>query len=130
MSKVQNSLSLLFFWVFLGAANFVFNKLFLYLYFPWLDVFMHTFGGMLIIWSWYHFYTSGKFQTIIRKPLLHPLIFLSVLIVVWEVYRYLMKTVVVENYVLDTTVDLLVGFTGGVVAYLWFSSRIDKNFKE
>ncbi len=129
MSKLQNSLGLGFFWVLFLSLNVVFNILFLYLYFPWLDVVMHVWGGMLVIWSWYHFHTKGTFSLMARKPIVHPMWFLVILIVTWEVYRYLVKNVVVQDYALDTAIDLAAGFTGGLVAYLWFSSLINKEIK-
>jgi hypothetical protein len=123
MEKLYNSLSLIFFWVLFIMANLVFNKIHLYDYFYWLDIGMHIWGGMMFIWSWYHFHTDGGFRKMIYKPFVHPLLALGILVVGWELYRFLLKNIIVEDYALDTTIDILVGLSGGIIAYLWFSSR-------
>jgi len=126
MEKIQNSLSLIFFLVLFVVANMVFNKLYMYDYFDWLDICMHVIGGMLFMWSWYHLHTGGKFRKITIKPLLHPLSVLGILVVGWEVYRFFLKDLNMDGYAVDTTLDILVGMSGGLIAYMWFSSRTIK----
>ena len=126
MEKIKNSFGLIFFLLLFVVADFVFNKLHMYDYFDWLDILMHIFGGMLFMWTWFHVCTGGKFKKIMRKPIVHPLWELGVLVIGWEIYRFLTKNIVIEGYLFDTVLDVLVGFGGGLIAYMWFSSRTIK----
>lgn len=115
------SYSLFFLWVLFALAHVVFLKLFLYWHFDWLDIFMHTWGGFLVVATWYQIRNGGLFKRVFSNRYFHPLLFLIVAMIAWEVFKYLIGSTVSQNYRLDTTFDLLSGFLGGLVAF--FSLR-------
>lgn len=81
---------------------------------------MHTWGGILLVASWYELRRLGVFKSLINKPWFHPLLFLIVVMLVWEVFKYLIADVVSENYELDTVIDLISGLVGGLITFYWF----------
>jgi hypothetical protein len=84
---------------------------------------MHTWGGMLLVASWYYIKHTGAFSQLLRKTWCHPLICLVFIMISWEVFKYLIGSITSEAYVLDTTLDLAFGFFGGLVSFWLFRSR-------
>ena len=81
---------------------------------------MHIWGGILLVASWYEIERLGVFKSLINKNWFHPLLFLVAIILIWEVFKYLIANVVSQNYVLDTVMDLSSGLIGGLITFYWF----------
>lgn len=92
----------------------------LYWRFWWYDIIMHFLGGLwiglMVLWI---YYLSGYFKKIKKdKSFIFLLSFLSVLIVgiSWEIFEYLFEIVFSNNYISDTSLDLIMDILGGLVA--------------
>ena len=120
MRLLFSGLGLLLSWSLFVTAHLYFLQLFLYWHLAWLDVLMHIWGGMLLVASWYELKRLGVFKSLINKTWFHPILFLVVVIVCWEIFKYLIADVVSQNYELDTVIDLGSGLLGGLITYYWF----------
>lgn len=121
-----SGIGLLLTWSLFVTAHLYFLQTYLYWNLVWLDVLMHTWGGMLLVASWYELRRLGVFRFLINKAWFHPLIFLLVVMIVWEVFKYLIGGVVSESYELDTVIDMISGLVGGLIVFYWFKGRVVK----
>ena len=109
-------------WIFLAVSS-VFASVHhfavvtsLYWYYSWFDIFMHFWGGALIV--------MGVFAVCSLKHIsLKPTFFivfttLIVVMIAWEVFERVVGLYNQSTYVFDVSKDLLVGFCGGVIGYL------------
>lgn len=87
---------------------------------------MHTWGGLLLILSWYFVRRVGLFPVFFKQRAAHPLLFLVVLMIGWEVFKYAIGSIVSDAYVLDTALDLVFGALGGLIGFLLLKSRTMK----
>lgn len=124
-----SGIGLLLTWSLFVTAHLYFLQMFLYWNLVWLDVLMHTWGGMLLVASWYELKRLGVFKFLINKTWIHPLIFLVVMMIVWEVFKYMIADVVSQNYELDTVIDLASGLTGGLITFFWFRKSRGNDLK-
>lgn len=112
-------------WLFFLICHLIFTKYFLYWTLWWLDIFMHTFGAGLIIYTWFSLFKLTIFSRLFSSSLLHPILVLSYLMIGWEVFEYLIGNANINrgNYILDTTIDLLVGLSSGLITFWLLKSR-------
>ncbi|HYD93156.1 MAG TPA: hypothetical protein VEB18_01710 [Candidatus Paceibacterota bacterium] len=83
---------------------------FLYWRYVWFDVPMHYLGGVAL----------GSFL-IALSPQFRPRVYLLgiiILIIGWEVFEYIFGLPREHNYVLDTSIDLLMGTLGALTTYI------------
>jgi len=89
----------------------------LYWYYWWFDVVMHFWGGILITMGLYSLATFSRFTF---KPnltvLLGVLLFVTLL---WEAFEFVAGLWQPETYVTDTLQDIILGFGGGLLAYVF-----------
>lgn len=82
----------------------------------WLDIAMHTAGGLVI----------GLIATLFVTRWSHLILAVLVIGVLWEVFEYVIGISLVEpNFALDTSLDLLFDVIGGLIAWgimrLWLT---------
>lgn len=78
---------------------------------------MHFWGGVLIALG---VYTLTTFSQIKLKPSFKLIIIsLLVITVTWEIFEWNTGLYDARNYLLDTIVDLVVGFSGGLLAHIF-----------
>ncbi len=92
-------------------------KLSLYWHFWWFDMPMHFFGGSIVALG---LFTLADLSWPLPHWLFRPVPFLSVVLLIalsWEVFELWAGIPVEADYVLDTSIDLLLGLTGGFLGY-------------
>jgi len=91
----------------------------LYWYYWWFDVFMHTWGGLLLALG---VHAICRFKSVRLKPTLF-LVFttLCVVTVSWEIFEWTNKLYNPIRYVADTTQDILFAFGGGLLTHFILS---------
>ncbi len=104
-----------------ALAHWVFLETYLYWEYDHLDIFMHVWGGGLIMAVWYTLSPLLRIRQS-RSGTLSALI-LGGGIIAWEVFKYAIGGIVMDNYVADTFVDVLAGLWGGLVVFLIQRSR-------
>jgi hypothetical protein len=88
----------------------------LYWFYPWFDVLMHFWGGVLI--------TAGTVvlarQRLLPRPIKKRLLLTIAFICIfgWEVFEYVFGISAGPLYILDTISDVAIGFTGVLTGYL------------
>ena len=88
----------------------------LYWYHWWFDVVMHFWGGVLIALGLYALSTFSRWQF---RPTLTMLLWtLLAVTLLWEAFEFWAGLWQPATYLADTIQDILVGFGGGLVAYL------------
>ncbi len=122
----QRTIFIFFSWALFALAHGYFVAHSSYWYIEWLGLLMHTWGGLLLILSWYFIRKVGLFPAFFRYKLVHPLLFLVAAMVGWEVFKYAIGSIVSDKYVLDTILDLTFGALGGLIGFLLFRSRTMK----
>jgi len=99
------------------------NQYFLYWRFWWFDIVMHFLGGFWIaLLSYYLFFLSNYFTKISKKVSVFAVSLTIVLVIgiLWEAFEYIMKVSIQQsNYILDTSLDLLMDTSGWLVAYIF-----------
>ena len=125
MHLLFSSVGLLLSWSLFVTVHLYFLQFYLYWHLGWLDILMHVLGGILLVASWYELKRLKAFPALLSRTWFHPLIFLIVVILAWEVFKYLIADVIKQNYELDTVIDLVAGLLGGLISFYWFGrSRI------
>ena len=95
----------------------------LFWYFWWLDIVMHTYGGILIVASWFMVRSLGAFPAFVSGPDTRSLLILTALIFGWEAFELAYGLVTPHYYIQDTVLDIVLGYAGGLVAFYLFHSR-------
>jgi len=99
------------------------NAYYLYFLWWWADILMHFLGGLFwglaALW-WIRFEIPISIRHRIPKFLVAFVVVLGVGIA-WEVFEKFFNIFGAGNYVLDTTLDLLMDIVGMLAAYLVFS---------
>ena len=103
----------------MAVVHLVALELFLYWRFIWLDVPMHILGGIVVVMGIFSchdlnipgaaFFVTNGFRV---------MVFLVMIMVTWEVFEVLIGNPMEDNYVLDTTIDTIMGFVGGFLGLL------------
>lgn len=102
-------------WLFFCVAHLFFLKFFLYWNLAWLDTLMHLWGGVLLVSTWYRFLAHKKSVNRFN----HPLLILFAFIIAWEIFKYAIGSTVSDNYVFDTALDIVAGFSGGLITFFY-----------
>lgn len=125
MQKWQNVIIVSLMWLFFVTAHYIFSLLFLYWTFWWLDIIMHTWGAALIIYTWFLLDKLAIFPKTFSLRLFQPILCLVYLMVGWEVFEYLIGNVAINrgNYILDTTIDIVIGLGSGLITFWLLKSR-------
>lgn len=121
--NLLNGINLTLAWLAFILTHVLFEKTWAYWHYLWLDIPMHLWGGLLVVTTWFYLQDNKKFAFLAQQKIFHPLVILVVMMVLWEIYRYLVGDIVNVNYVSDTILDLVSGTIGGIIAYYRFSSR-------
>jgi hypothetical protein len=113
----------------LAIGHAVSLKFFLYWQYLWLDIPMHTLGGMVVALG---IFTIYDFRPNLPMRLLLPIPVLLLVILValaWEVFELMIGIPIEANYGIDTAIDLIVGILGGVIGYIlgYSFSALDLN---
>ena len=87
----------------------------LYWYYWWFDILMHFWGGVLLGLLYYLAVCSRWFN--FKQTTLTIVLFLLAVTVGWEVYEYLIRYTDSTNYALDTTTDIILGLSGGLLVH-------------
>jgi hypothetical protein len=123
MKKIARILILLFGWLVLIGVHFAGVYFSFYEVTWWLDIFMHTLGGFLVVTSWYQVKSLNAFPAAMSYWWFQPLIILIVMMVVWELFELSFGLIAKHDYLIDTAADFFNGFSGGLVSFLLFRSR-------
>lgn len=106
----------------------------LYFVYPWFDVALHFLGGALIsvIALTVFLYAKGEKNFLENKKLLFLTPAIAVLVgALWEVFELWAGVVPSENYVFDTSIDLVMDLIGGVlVSSLILGAKEDKEIRK
>ena len=100
----------------LAGIHFIAEYLFLYWKFPWLDIPMHAFGGIIISLG---VFTLYDFKVIPRRYIKLLAVWLIALVVIlgWEVFKLFTGKVIDDTFVIDTVMDIVIGSVGSLVGY-------------
>lgn len=99
-----------------AAVHLFAMKTSMYWYYPWFDIVMHFWGGVLLALGVHSF---SSFSRIYIKPSL-PVVLIVVLMAAttWEIFERLAGLYDPATYVFDTAKDLIIGLSGGLLAHL------------
>ena len=120
MNPFVSGTSLLLFWSLFVTAHLYFLQQFYYWHLVWLDVGMHVWGGVLLLVSWYYLSNNKIFPKLLSSSKYKPLIIFVIIIVGWEVFKYLIAQSVQANYICDTVIDLAAGLFGGLATFFLY----------
>ena len=100
----------------LAVLHIIALTLSLYWHFWWFDIPMHLFGGMVVALG---FFTLRDLHilgnTWFRLITIISLVF--VIAIAWELFEFVAGVPIDENYISDTSLDLLMGVCGGSIGY-------------
>ena len=114
----------LLFAIFFAAVHRVAMVASLYWYYPWFDIVMHFWGGILVALG---VVALTSFRVITIRPSFRiTMLVLFTAMISWEIFERLAGLYSPETYIFDTSKDLLVGLVGGIVGYLLFRKRTKK----
>ena len=89
----------------------------LYWYLWWFDIMMHAWGGVLLVLGVHVFSTFSWLPIRSNWPTILTVLFIAT--VSWEIFEWSIGLYDPETYVFDTTKDIVVGFSFGVLAQLY-----------
>ena len=91
------------------------EQLFLYDVVRWIDIPMHLFGGVLVALALFVLKENG---VAVPVDSVRTVVLLVVVVAIgWEVFEWFAKEMNMDVYVVDTTIDLVMGAIGGYVGY-------------
>lgn len=93
----------------------------LYWYYWWFDILMHFWGGLLLGFGFH--LLAGFSYVRLQLRFWQLFLALSVVIIGWEVFEYLIGLYDPATYVFEVSKDLLVGYGGGLLAHIIMNSR-------
>lgn len=88
----------------------------LYWYYPWLDIPMHLFGGLLIVLVAYTLVAVRALPAWSIRGYTFPVL-MSGILIAWEVFGVVRYGGVKPGYLSDTSLDLVFGILGIVIGY-------------
>ena len=77
---------------------------------------MHLFGGAIIVFGLYSLQELGILKDR-SYSLLNILTAVLVIAIAWEVFQYLITTVMKDDFVVDTLSDIMFGLSGSLLGY-------------
>lgn len=102
----------------LAGVHMIALELFLYWRYLWLDVPVHVLGGIVVVLG---AYTFNELKLPLAHFLVasfkHTIIFVVIVMIAWEVFEVWAGNPIMDNYIFDTTIDLIAGLTGGLIGY-------------
>ena len=107
-----------------AVVHFIALELYLYWHYVWFDLPMHIIGGAASILGVYSFAELRVPLFAHLKAALPLFVFLIFVMVAWEVFEVWAGIPMLDNYRLDTTIDILMGFVGGIIGYV-VAKRLD-----
>ena len=120
MNPFVSGTSILLFWSLFVTAHLYFLQQFSYWHLVWLDTLMHILGGVLLLTSWYYLKNNKIFPKLLSSSKYKPLVFFAIIIVGWEIFKYLIAQSVQANYICDTVIDLAAGLFGGLATFFLY----------
>lgn len=91
----------------------------LYWYYWWFDIVMHFWGGILLGLGVHAFSTFKHLHFKPRLPVL--LVVMVVATGSWEIFEWSAGLWNADTYIFDTAKDIIMGFSGGLLAHLVLS---------
>lgn len=88
----------------------------LYWTYPWFDIVMHFWGGILLVFGTFSLRMIGLFTRRPRKREIFIIAFIA--IIAWEIFEQSAGVTSAPIYILDTIKDIVVGFIGVLVGYV------------
>jgi len=101
----------------LAASHYLSLEFYLYWRYLWLDIPMHTLGGMVAALG---LFVPYDLQLPLPERWLSfwpAMTFVLIIILSWEVYEVMIGIPIDPTYIADTLTDILVGLFGGMVGY-------------
>jgi|TARA_Y100000310_G_scaffold345866_1_gene471915 hypothetical protein len=105
-----------------ALAHHVANIFYLYWTLPWIDLPIHMLGGVWVgLTSLWFFYFSPYKQGTLNKKSVFITAFVAILIVSvsWEVFEILIGVQIGDSYFYLAGLDLIGGFIGAGIAYIY-----------
>jgi hypothetical protein len=103
------------------AAHYFAMQAHLYWYITWFDSVMHLWGGILLGLGVHTFCT---FRSIPLAPSLGLVIItLALATGIWEIFEWYAGLFGPADYLFDTTKDIILGFSGGLLAHIVLTKR-------
>jgi len=102
----------------LAFVHFAALEFFLYWQYVWLDVPVHFLGGTIVALLFLALLDLGLPCPSWCQKLIPVLVLVLIVGVLWEVYELLIGIIIRDNYVFDTTLDLIMDVCGGYVGYV------------
>lgn len=129
MSLRLEIILLLLAWALFIATHQFFLYFNLFWYFWWADILMHTWGGAMVVMSWYTIERTMTFPRTMALKYNHPLLVLTFMMIGWEIFEYMFKISNTTNYVFDTILDFITGAIGGLIVFYVIRSRTIRGIK-
>ena len=101
----------------LSATHILASEFFLYWRYPWFDVPMHILGG--IVAALFIFFLADLRILSSRRwrSCFSVMTFVLIVAIVWECYEVVIGVQIQDNYVFDTTIDVVAGLLGGLLGF-------------
>lgn len=93
-------------------------QFYLYWQYVWLDVPVHFLGGAVVTFLFFSLVDLGVRLPTWCQKVVPVLIMVFLVGVAWELYELLIGIVMRDNYVFDTTLDLVMDVCGGYVGFI------------
>ncbi|MAF59357.1 hypothetical protein CL631_00745 [bacterium] len=111
---------------FIGVLHITALELYWYWVFPWFDILVHFLGGLwaTLISLWF-FFESGYVKVKRRVRNISLVAFFTIFFVAigWEVFEFLAGVPIVGDFAVDTTIDLIIGTLGALMAWIYYTSN-------
>lgn len=91
--------------------------LYLYWRFDWFDIPMHFLGGIVVALGLFTAYDFRIFRSSRFLKMGWVLSFVLAIALIWEAYELLIGIPIMEDYIFDTSLDLIMGLLGGYVGF-------------
>ncbi len=109
------------------SLHFIALNFFLYWHIWWFDLLVHFLAGALASTSFIWFFRD-RVRKIFPTTLFVSSIFTLAVGIVWETFEYVAGlTFSSSSYALDTSLDILLTFIGGLVVSVYFLSNLTDN---
>ncbi len=105
----------------LAVSRFIFDRLYLYDEFVWLDIPMHFLGGFLLAGLFISLFTLRK----VKVSLTLFLVLFFIVASFWEIHEFFIREVVERSWhgFFDTVKDYLVGGLGAYYGYIVLAKK-------